>query len=59
MDKLKNIKLFNDLNKVSEKYSSLPNLTEENEALSSRISNFDADYSAIEARLNNLLGVTE
>lgn len=31
MDKLKNIKLFNDLNKVSEKYSSLPNLTEEND----------------------------
>ncbi len=31
MDKLKNIKLFNDLNKVSSKYSSLPNLIEEND----------------------------
>lgn len=31
MDKLKNIKLFNDLNKVSLKYSSLPNLVEEND----------------------------
>ena len=29
MDKLKNIKLFNDLNKVSSKYSSLPNLVKE------------------------------
>lgn len=31
MDKLKNIKLFNDLNKVSLKYSFLPNLVEEND----------------------------
>lgn len=31
MDKLKNIKLFNDLNKVYLKYSSLPNLVEEND----------------------------
>ena len=31
MDKLKNIKLFNDLNKVSSKYSSLPNLIKEND----------------------------
>ena len=29
MDKLKNIKLFNDLNKVSSKYTSLPNLVKE------------------------------
>ena len=29
MNKLKNIKLFNDLNKVSLKYSSLPNLVKE------------------------------
>ena len=31
MNKLKNIKLFNDLNKVSLKYSSLPKLVEEND----------------------------
>ncbi len=31
MDKLKSIKLFNDLNKVSLKYSSLPNLVEKND----------------------------
>ena len=31
MDNLKNIKLFNDLNKVSLKYTSLPNLVKEND----------------------------
>lgn len=31
MNKLKNIKLFNDLNKISLKYSSLPNLVEKND----------------------------
>ena len=57
MDKLKNIKLFNDLNKVSSKYSSLPNLVKEkdikdNNKLQQLILNYRNSINDIKNRAN-------
>ena len=57
MNKLKNIKLFNDLNKVSLKYSSLPNLVKEidirdNNKLQQLILNYRNNIGDIKNRAN-------
>lgn len=57
MNKLKNIKLFNDLNKVSLKYNSLSNLVEENDIqvnnnLQQLILNYKNNISDIKNRAN-------